>query len=183
MVQEIITDFIQPAIKSICPYLTHTGSSYELTSVPGKSDFDLQFCLKMPRTKQDRVKKAGAIAERSSVPGWRRVKGGPEDLLNDAGYMCALKVYLLPICYPHYTAPSLLCLHHALSQARTKVLAVLDKAIKALEGNSGLGKVYEIKRSTSGPAVTLKVKKRDEPDMQCEIDVVICIKAIDMQDR
>lgn len=68
------------------------GSNYEFTTVPGSSDFDIQFCIDIPKTKLNHVKTSSAKAHGCADPAWRMIKGGPEKLQDDKGYLSATKV-------------------------------------------------------------------------------------------
>lgn len=66
--------------------LAHTGSYYELTAVPGKSDYDLQFYLKISGSSiKPTIKDCGK-------PGWKRIYGGPDKYRDDEGFLSAYKV-------------------------------------------------------------------------------------------
>lgn len=70
------------------------GSSYELTGVPSISDYDVQFCLQLPKTKINGIKQPDCHVEESAHPGWRKIKGGDSKLLEN-GYLSTYKVGLL----------------------------------------------------------------------------------------
>ncbi|KAF6038327.1 hypothetical protein EB796_003364 [Bugula neritina] len=92
LVSYIKEKLIQPALQDYYADFAYMGSAYEFTSVPGSSDFDIQVFLKVPSTRQNRVKVSSATAIASGDPDWMRVRGGPENLLNDEGYFCPIKV-------------------------------------------------------------------------------------------
>ena len=91
---EITTKFILPTLSEYHSAVAYMGSSYEFTTVPGKSDYDIQFFIKLPSTKQNREKVFGSVAEKCNDPAWRKVKGGPEEMLDAKGYLSTTKVGL-----------------------------------------------------------------------------------------
>ena len=68
------------------------GSNYEFTTVPGSSDYDIQFCIEVPKTKLNHVKTSSATADECGDPAWRIIKGGPDDLLDSNGFLSTSKV-------------------------------------------------------------------------------------------
>ncbi|XP_067936681.1 cyclic GMP-AMP synthase-like receptor [Watersipora subatra] len=152
LVQHVGEAFILPTLKGYMSDISYMGSTYEFTALPGKSDFDIQFFIKLPITREYGRKVFGSEVESSGNAAWKFVKGGPANLLDDAGYLSTYK-------------------------ALNVIKSTIDRA---LTGNPRLtfqGGPVEITRSTSGPAVTLNVKWRGE---RVSIDIVVCLKAADL---
>lgn len=92
LVHHITQRFILPTLKGLCSAILYMGSNYEFTTVPGSSDYDIQFCIEIPKTKHNHVKTSSAMADGCGDPAWRKIKGGPENLLDDKGYLSTSKV-------------------------------------------------------------------------------------------
>lgn len=88
-VHQIVMNLIQPNMGNLKSDLAHTGSSYELTAVPGKSDYDLQFYLDLKFSGSSGRK---PMIEDCGISGWKKIKGGPPEYLNENGYLSAYKV-------------------------------------------------------------------------------------------
>lgn len=80
-------DLIYPSLAEYQSELLYTGSNYELTAVPLSSDYDLQFCFKV---KTESGTKPMVVD--CGKPGWKKIRGGPSELLNGNGYLSAYKV-------------------------------------------------------------------------------------------
>ena len=78
VVESLFTD-----LADVTADVLYMGSSYELTALPGVSDYDLQYCVKVSGHR--------AAVEECSRPDWRRIKGGPPNLLDSTGYLSAYK--------------------------------------------------------------------------------------------
>ncbi|XP_067937698.1 cyclic GMP-AMP synthase-like receptor isoform X2 [Watersipora subatra] len=154
LVQFVGEKFILPSLEICRSGVSYMGSTYEFTALPGKSDFDIQFFVKLPISKHNGKKVGDAEVLESDDAAWKFVKGGPVDLLDEAGYLSAEKT-------------------------RKLVLSTVDKALKMSSVRLEFkGDTVEITRSTSGPAITLNVKWRGET---VSIDIVVCLKAADMK--
>ena len=81
----------------------YTGSNYEFTTVPGSSDYDIQFCIEVPKTKLNHKKTSSATAEWCGDPAWRIIKGGPDGMLDSNGFLSTSKVgkIILAVFYLH----------------------------------------------------------------------------------
>ncbi|XP_067937514.1 cyclic GMP-AMP synthase-like receptor isoform X2 [Watersipora subatra] len=132
VVSHITQTLILPCLEAYRSDVAYMGSSYEFTTLPGKSDYDIQFFLKVPKTKKNGNKISSAVAEKSDNPAWRLVKGGPSKLLDEKGYLSTAK-----------------------SEMDKCLLAEKDNMEFA-------GSPVIVKRSTSGPATTLNLKWRQE---------------------
>ena len=85
LVHYITQDFLLRRLDGEFSDIACTGSNYEYTTVPGKSDYDIQFYLNLrghqPVTVRD-----------SHHPGWKYVRGGPKNLQTFDGYLPTSKV-------------------------------------------------------------------------------------------
>ena len=90
LVSYITEKFLLPNLEGYRSDVSYMGSAYEFTTVPGKSDYDIQFFVKLGNTKKGYTSEI----EDCGDPGWAFVKGGPVDLLED-GYLSTAKVFLL----------------------------------------------------------------------------------------
>mgnify|MGYP001802344758 CR=1 FL=1 len=75
-------------------HMSYVGSSYELSSLSGSSDYDIQVFLKMPPGpgKRNVPKPTTGRIHKCDRKGWRKIYGGPAHLLTDNGYLSACKV-------------------------------------------------------------------------------------------
>lgn len=113
LVQHLIEDFIHPTLGKYRSDVFYTGSSYEYCGIQDSSDYDLQFCIKMPQRRYDNLT---LLSDKPYVelceerPGWAMIRGGPPELLTEDGYMSAVKVskVIAVICFLRRTAAVLL---------------------------------------------------------------------------
>ena len=80
----ITQEFLLPRLEGEFSDIAYTGSNYEYTTVPGKSDYDIQFYLNLRG-------QSVAVCD-SRHPGWKYVKGGPQNLQTSNGYLSTSKV-------------------------------------------------------------------------------------------
>ena len=80
----VAQDFLLPRLDGEFSDIAYTGSNYEYTTVPGKSDYDIQFYLNL---------KGQSVTVRDSHhPGWKYVRGGPQNLQTSDGYLSTSEV-------------------------------------------------------------------------------------------
>ena len=92
LVSHITEKFIKPTLRGLVSDIFYMGSNYEFTTVPGSSDYDIQFCMEVPKTKLNHKKTSSATADECGDPAWRIIKGGPDDLLDSNGFLSTSKV-------------------------------------------------------------------------------------------
>lgn len=99
LVSYITENFILPVLKeeNYDFDVSYTGSNYEYTTVPGKSDYDIQLLLRPTTTKQNKEIIYSAEVQECGDPAWRLVKGGPPEFLDSNGYLSTEKVSKLEI--------------------------------------------------------------------------------------
>ena len=85
LIQRVMIEVVHRALKGLYSKLSFVGSTYEFSSLYGASDFDVQVFLRMPSC-------SAAMVEPCDRPGWRKIKGGPQDVLTPDGYLSACKV-------------------------------------------------------------------------------------------
>lgn len=87
---------VEPALKGLYNHMSFVGSSYELSAIPGTSDFDIQVFLKMPPGpgKRNIPKPTTGRIHECDRAGWRKIKGGPAHLLTSDGFLSAREVSL-----------------------------------------------------------------------------------------
>lgn len=97
----VLRGIIRPALSKLYNHMLFTGSAYELSALPWSSDFDIQVFLKMPPGpgKKNIVKRNTGLVEPCDRPGWRKIKGGPTDLLTTDGFLSAKKVCSISCSY------------------------------------------------------------------------------------
>ena len=90
----VLREIIQPALRGIYNHFRFVGSTYELSALPGSSDFDIQVYLKMPPGpgKRNIPKPTTGRIHMCDRAGWRKVLGGPKHLLTPEGFLSANKV-------------------------------------------------------------------------------------------
>ena len=90
----VLHEIIQPALRGIYNHIRFVGSTYELSALPGSSDFDIQVYLKMPPGpgKRNIPKPTTGRISKCGRAGWRKVLGGPGHLLTPDGFLSANKV-------------------------------------------------------------------------------------------
>ena len=83
----ITQDFLLPRLDGEFSDIAYTGSNYEYTAVPGRSDYDIQFYLNL--------RSQSVTVDDSDHPGWKYVEGGPQNLQTSDGYLSTRKVSVL----------------------------------------------------------------------------------------
>lgn len=109
--------FIHPVLREYGSQMFYTGSNYEHTGLQKSSDYDIQFCVKMPTKRYNNlllVSDKPQTVGLDDYPGWVRIEGGPPELVDECGFLSTYKVCstppsppLLPTPYPahyHYTS-------------------------------------------------------------------------------
>ena len=81
----ITQKFLLPRLDGGFSDIAYTGCNYEYTTVPGKSDYDIQFYLNL-RGHQT------VTVDDSHHPGWKYVEGGPRNLQTPDGHLSTSKV-------------------------------------------------------------------------------------------
>ena len=84
LVSYITQEFLLPSLKAEFSDIAYTGSNYEYTKVPGKSDYDIQFYLSL--------RSQTVTVDDSHHPGWKYVEGGPQNLQTPDGHLSTSKV-------------------------------------------------------------------------------------------
>ena len=81
----VAQDFLLPRLDGEFSDIAYTGSNYEYTTVPGRSDYDIQFYLNL------RGHQTVTVSD-SHLPGWKYVRGGPQNLQTSDGYLFTSEV-------------------------------------------------------------------------------------------
>lgn len=94
LMDRVVRQVVQPALNGIYQHMSYVGSSYELSSLSGSSDYDIQVFLKMPPGpgKRNVPKPTTGRIHKCDRKGWRKIYGGPAHLLTGNGYLSACKV-------------------------------------------------------------------------------------------
>lgn len=99
MVQKVVVQkVIMPYLGQVGKKVLYMGSSYEHTGVPDVSDYDLQLLISFPSFEKFSF-------EDSGVEGWKKIKGGRAELLDDEGYLCGSKVASVSVIELKFMAP------------------------------------------------------------------------------
>lgn len=93
---EVMTQIVRPALKDFYIEELFVGSTYELSGLSQTSDYDIQVFMKMPAGFWGNT---GPL-EWCDKPGWRKIRGGPADLIDSNGYLSTFKVSICLFLYP-----------------------------------------------------------------------------------
>ena len=94
LMDNVVRKIVQPSLKGMYHHMSYVGSSYELSALPGSSDYDIQVFLDMlPGPGKHDIPKpnTGRIHE-CDRDGWRKIFGGPSNLVTENGFLSAYKV-------------------------------------------------------------------------------------------
>lgn len=86
-VQQTLERMLASELKGITDDIFYSGSNYELTEVPGPSDYDIQYFIKTGRPGDCKP-----MVEDCGINGWKKIKGGPKEWLTEDGYLSPYKV-------------------------------------------------------------------------------------------
>ena len=94
LMDNVVRKIVQPSLKGLYHHMSYVGSSYELSALPGSSDYDIQVFLDMlpgPGKRDIPKPNTGRIHE-CDRDGWRKIFGGPSNLVTENGFLSAYKV-------------------------------------------------------------------------------------------
>lgn len=86
-VQGFLERMLATELKGITSDIFYSGSNYELTEVPGPSDYDIQYFIKTDRSGEPKP-----TVQDCGINGWKKIKGGPKEWQTADGYLSPYKV-------------------------------------------------------------------------------------------